>query len=160
MLSPCGLPFSTQDINLLDVKLRCVHMKYYEVMRPYLFNLGLHHVVDIVRTEKSIINASLIAGLVERWRPETHTFHMPFGDMTVTLQDVSALWGLSIRGTPVGGVSDSTRFAGYVEELLGADPSYIIGEHGRSKFYLRMTRLRQHFIAGLSADSTELEIQR
>ncbi|KAF3320116.1 Serine/threonine-protein [Carex littledalei] len=89
-----------------------------------------------------------------------HTFHMPFGEMTVTLQDVSALWGLPIRGTPVCGVSDSTRFVGDVEELLGADPAYIIGDNGRSKFHLRMTRLRQHFSTGLSADSTALEIQR
>ena len=31
-----------------------------------------------------------------------HTFHMPFGEMTVTLQDVSMLTGLPIRGRPIG----------------------------------------------------------
>ena len=34
--------------------------------------------------------------------PEMHTFHMPFGVMTVTLQDVSMLTGLPIRGSPIG----------------------------------------------------------
>ena len=34
--------------------------------------------------------------------PEMHTFHMPFEEMTVTLQDVSMLTGLPIRGRPIG----------------------------------------------------------
>ena len=75
-------------------------------MDQYLQNLGLHHLVDIMETETKAINGSLIAGLVERWRPETQTFHLPFGEMTVTLQDVSVLWGLPIQGEPVGGISD------------------------------------------------------
>ena len=94
-------------------------MPYYPLMDRYLINLGLYQMVDILRTGSGVINASLIAGLVERWRPETHTFHMPFGEMTVTLQDVSSLWGLAISGTPVSGVSDSTRFGAQIEELLG-----------------------------------------
>jgi hypothetical protein len=47
------------------------------------------------------IDEALLTGLVDRWRPETHTFHLPFGEMTVTLKDVAMLTGLPIRGRPV-----------------------------------------------------------
>ncbi|KAF8701353.1 hypothetical protein HU200_033683 [Digitaria exilis] len=37
---------------------------------------------------------SLIAALLDRWRPETHTFHLPVGEMAPTLQDAAMLLGL------------------------------------------------------------------
>ena len=40
--------------------------------------------------------------LVDEWRPETHTFHMPCGEMAPTLQDVSMILGLPLTGDPVG----------------------------------------------------------
>ncbi|WVZ98939.1 hypothetical protein U9M48_044309 [Paspalum notatum var. saurae] len=49
-----------------------------------------------------MIDNSLITALVDRWRPETHTFHMPCGEMAPTLQDVSYLLGLPIARTAVG----------------------------------------------------------
>ncbi|XP_066164154.1 protein MAIN-LIKE 1-like [Oryza sativa Japonica Group] len=47
---------------------------------------------------------SLLAALVDRWRPETHTFHLPCGEMAPTLQDVSYLLGLPLAGAAVGPV--------------------------------------------------------
>ena len=44
------------------------------------------------------IEEPLLTGLIDWWRPETHTFHFPFGEMTVTLRDVTMLTGLPIRG--------------------------------------------------------------
>lgn len=51
---------------------------------------------------RMMIDNSLITALVDRWRPETHTFHMPCGEMAPTLQDVSYLLGLPIAGDAVG----------------------------------------------------------
>jgi hypothetical protein len=38
-----------------------------------------------------------------RWRPETHSFHLPCGEMTVTLQDTQKFLGVRISGRPVIG---------------------------------------------------------
>ena len=46
--------------------------------------------------------------MVERWRPETHCFHLPFGEVSITLQDVQALFGLRIDGDVVY-IQDATR---------------------------------------------------
>jgi hypothetical protein len=33
-----------------------------------------------------------------RWRPETHTFHFPVGEITISLEDVAMLGGLLCAG--------------------------------------------------------------
>jgi hypothetical protein len=42
-------------------------------------------------------NAALTA-LVDLWRPETHSFHLPCGEMTITLEDAAMLFGLRVDG--------------------------------------------------------------
>ena len=44
------------------------------------------------------IDHCLISALVERWWPETHTFHLSHGEMSITLQDVEVIYGLPIEG--------------------------------------------------------------
>ena len=48
------------------------------------------------------MDGSLLSCLVDRWRPETHTFHFVWGEMAPTLQDVSFLLGLPLAGEAVG----------------------------------------------------------
>ncbi|KAL4329756.1 hypothetical protein AHAS_Ahas13G0331900 [Arachis hypogaea] len=50
----------------------------------------------------------LLAALVERWRPETHTFVLQVGEVTVTLEDVAHIFGLSIDGETMSGWTDSS----------------------------------------------------
>ena len=68
---------------------------YNSRMDDALKRLGLY---QIARLNDCKIDPHLISALVERWRPETNTFHLPVGEMTVTLEDVACLWGLPIKG--------------------------------------------------------------
>jgi hypothetical protein len=67
---------------------------------PYIERAGFGHVMHVVN---ATIDAKFILALCERWRPETHTFHLPTGECTVTLEDVYMLLGLRIDGKPVTG---------------------------------------------------------
>ena len=52
----------------------------------------------LFRAPSREIDHCLISALVERWRLKTHTFHLPHGEMSITLQDVEVIYGLSIEG--------------------------------------------------------------
>ncbi|KAL4306325.1 hypothetical protein AHAS_Ahas16G0167000 [Arachis hypogaea] len=54
-------------------------------------------------------HSALLSALVERWRPETYTFHLSVGEVTVTLEDVSYILDLPIIGEAVTGRSDSSH---------------------------------------------------
>ena len=53
---------------------------------------------EISRIRGINIDHGLISALLERWRRETHTFHLCVGEMKPTLQDVAMLIGLPIDG--------------------------------------------------------------
>ncbi|XP_078151244.1 serine/threonine-protein phosphatase 7 long form homolog [Carex rostrata] len=114
---------SEEKKEVINVKhYRCM-TAYHAAYAPFLIRLGLYQIAVMPHKK---IDAALIHGLVERWRPETHTFHLPFGEMTFTLEDVSCLWGLPITGVPVTGTADGRNAKGRLFELLG------IKEHEQS----------------------------
>jgi hypothetical protein len=47
-------------------------------------------------------DAPLIGAFVDWWRPETHTFHFPVGEMTLSLEDAAMLAGLLCAGEAMG----------------------------------------------------------
>lgn len=46
-------------------------------------------------------NKVLVSTSVERWYPETISFHFPFGEMGITLDDVQQLLGLLVTGLAI-----------------------------------------------------------
>ncbi|MFQ6669895.1 hypothetical protein Gotur_034971, partial [Gossypium turneri] len=96
------------------------------------------------------LDSKLISALVERWRPETHTFHLPCGECTITLKYVNLQLGLSVDEYPVTGSVQSGDWGAVCYELLGAIPEKING--GR----IEMGWLRDTFLDP-DDDSTEVE---
>ena len=88
-------------------------------------------------------NDQLISALVERWRPETHTFHFPIGECTVTLEDVAVQLGVRIDGRPVIGSTSFTRerIEDLCQSLLGIRPE----EGDINKSTIRLTWLHDNF---------------
>ncbi|KAG8481626.1 hypothetical protein CXB51_026473 [Gossypium anomalum] len=95
----------------------------------------------------------LISALVERWRLETHTFHLPCGECTVTLEDVALQFGLPIDGDAVTGVSAIAEPAALCYSLLGASP----GDAESTFSELKFTWLKANF-QHLSDNATKEEL--
>ena len=72
-------------------------------LRSYIIQsrfYGVYHIGHIT------LDWGLITSLVEKWHPKTHTFHLPVGKMTITLQDVAVILELCIHGLPIIGTCD------------------------------------------------------
>ncbi|RYQ97513.1 hypothetical protein Ahy_B08g093569 [Arachis hypogaea] len=82
----------------------CDHLKppdpYNQIVEGHLRETDFYYVsqIGVIQCQSAMINA-----LIERWRPETHTFHFPVGECAVTLEDMAMILGLPTYGLPVTG---------------------------------------------------------
>ncbi|QHO16698.1 uncharacterized protein DS421_10g305790 [Arachis hypogaea] len=108
------------------------------MVENYLRATGFYHVSKI-----GIIHGfhPLLSALVERWRPETHTFVMPVDEITVTLEDVAYIFGLPIDGEAVSGWTDNSadfvRSQSYA--IFGREPEVSTS----SKSYIKLAWVRR-----------------
>ncbi|XP_027338102.1 protein MAIN-LIKE 2-like [Abrus precatorius] len=84
-------------------------------------HLELANFIGLANLSQFSLDMGLITALVERWRPEMHTFHLSPGECTITLQDVAILLGLRIDGRPVIATTGG-NWAQIVEDHLGIRP--------------------------------------
>ncbi|KAL6845127.1 hypothetical protein ACP4OV_024622 [Aristida adscensionis] len=115
-------------------------LKFHERYRPYLRDAGLLGLSQICQKMPQLDKA-LITALVERWRPETHSFHLASGEITVTLQDVAMLLALPIDGRSVCSTTDHD-YGQMVLDCLGHDAR---GPAMPGKSFLHYKWLKKHF---------------
>lgn len=126
---------------------------------------GLRHIHELVDGGIEIDRA-LVTALVERWRQETHTFHLAVGEATITLQDVALILGLRIDGPAVIGRGDLDWYS-LITQLLGVPPDNELGDDGRrvgpkvlSGMSLRLSWLRRTFSDPPHADADDVVVLR
>ncbi|KAK9725740.1 hypothetical protein RND81_05G165800 [Saponaria officinalis] len=59
---------------------------------------GLGHLSRCMTTN---LDDNLISAFIERWQPDTNTFHMPFGEISIMLHDVYHILGIRVDGRKV-----------------------------------------------------------
>ena len=106
-------------------------------------------------------NKNLILAFVERWHPETNSFHMPFGEMTITLDDVECLTGLPIVGRPIVPPprESATRLAAEVATGLGvSEEEAEEAMEGLRGSNIKLAWLQERF-QGLMASESQAEVE-
>jgi len=100
---------------------------------PRLSEAGLLTIGRLAESGSVQLDRSLLMALVDRWRPETNTFHLPCGEMTPTLQDVAMLLGLPISGDAVGPrVVPPTWLDDLEERFANIDIAIDVEEHPKA----------------------------
>ncbi|XP_051221810.1 protein MAIN-LIKE 1-like [Lolium perenne] len=92
--------------------------RYIEFIQP----TGFLPFISLVSRGGPNMNATALTALVDRWRPETHTFHLRAGEMTPTLQDVFMILGLPIQSDPLCMNTTSDGWRQQMENLIGMAP--------------------------------------
>jgi len=121
---------------------------------------GFYTIFELGRMQ---LDWSLITALVERWRPETHTFHLPTGEATITLEDVQVLYGLRVDGRAVAlpqYIRSMTRaqFLDMMMHFTGYRPQ---GDAGGSRVALSAIRDHMAFLhPDITGETEDLHIER
>ena len=85
----------------------------------YITEAGFEGLFKVPNLE---VDHALIIALVECWRPETHTFHLPHGKMGITLQDIEVMLGVHVNGLLIIGAM-KMDWPTLCLQLLGHRPS-------------------------------------
>ncbi|KAE8780359.1 hypothetical protein D1007_46516 [Hordeum vulgare] len=89
---------------------------------PYFRRMDLLQFVLYFKGTPPWLNAMALTSLTGHWRPETHSFHLPLGEMTITLEDIAMITELPIKGRALTGKVRSDGWRQRVAALVGVEP--------------------------------------
>lgn len=118
------------------------------LIENYLRKAGFWHVATLGWGCK--VDPKLISALIERWRPKTHTFHLPYRECTITLEDMKLQLGLPVDESALTGSVQFAYWRAVCYDLLGAILDNIYGDR------IKIGWLRDTF-PELRNDSTKVE---
>ncbi|KAJ1399036.1 Aminotransferase-like, plant mobile domain [Sesbania bispinosa] len=73
--------------------------KLTEPLDAYIRGIGDNPgLASLINCTHSLVDRGLLSAFVERWHKDTCSFHLPVGEMTITLDDVSSLLHLPVIG--------------------------------------------------------------
>jgi hypothetical protein len=105
-------------------------MNYDERYTPYIQNLGLLPFIHMVTRSTPNMNPAAITALVDRWRPETHSFHLWTGEMMVTLEGMAMILALPIEGASLCIDTSCDDWRGKMVDLIGKCPGDTLNKDG------------------------------
>ncbi|GAU10280.1 hypothetical protein TSUD_422610, partial [Trifolium subterraneum] len=118
----------------------------------------------LLKTNYEQVDHGLLTAFTERWHSETGTFHLPLGELTITLDDVSCLLHLPIDGKMlihVGTSLDQDESVDMCNEFLNFDQVECNKEFDKMKgSHIGVVKLQQIYHDNLNnalqAESNEL----
>ena len=105
------------------------------------------------------VDPAMITALVKRWHLEKHTFHLPHGEMSITLQDIEVMLGVPVDGLPVTR-SVKGDWPVLCHDLLGHRPlDPVLHPHENTSILagarIRVSWLNEQFGGPLAANATD-----
>jgi hypothetical protein len=97
----------------------CYDHGLWQMLHALLKRVKLTTVARVYHRGVPPVNPAALTAMIDRWRPETHNFHLLCGEMTITLEDATMILRLKIRGFPGIGDTKSVGWEDRVAQFLG-----------------------------------------
>ncbi|XP_045791804.1 protein MAIN-LIKE 1-like [Trifolium pratense] len=129
------------DKEILAVNLRCIASgkKVINIQKPsrrtdrwFWDVVEASGLEPLTRTNFSVLDYGLLWAFVERWHTETSSFHIPLGELAITLDDVQCLLHIPIEGKFLNhGKMSRDEAADMVNSFLGVDRNVVMGHFAK-----------------------------
>ncbi|KAM7489675.1 hypothetical protein LguiB_027159 [Lonicera macranthoides] len=135
--------------------------KEVEGVQQRVRNSGL---LPLIEHNYRCIDYVAVTAFIERWQPDINTFHLPFGEMTITLDDVISILGVSVVGSCFSGRWGGKEI-GYknaielTKEGLGVSEAEVVNECDKA-FSLRLGWIKEMCQGRATSTSTEVELDQ